>query len=42
MANLADPERKQAWIEIEQELAKRQGPDGLDLPGEMLIAVGTK
>jgi SAM-dependent methyltransferase len=42
MANLADTEREQAWIEIEQELAKWQGPDGLDLPGEMLIAVGTK
>jgi len=42
MANLADPVREQAWIEIEQELSKRQGPDGLDLPGEMLIGVGTK
>jgi SAM-dependent methyltransferase len=42
MANLADAEREQAWIEIEQELGRRQGPDGLDLPGEMLIGVGTK
>ena len=29
MANLADAEREQAWIDIEQELAKRQRPDGL-------------
>jgi ubiquinone/menaquinone biosynthesis C-methylase UbiE len=42
MANLADAERKQAWVEIEQELGRRQRLDGLDLPGEMLIAVGTK
>jgi ubiquinone/menaquinone biosynthesis C-methylase UbiE len=42
MANLADAEREQAWIEIEQELGKWQGSDGLDLPGEMLIGVGTK
>jgi ubiquinone/menaquinone biosynthesis C-methylase UbiE len=42
MAKLGDIEREQAWAEIEQELAKRQGSDGLDLPGEMLIGVGTK
>jgi ubiquinone/menaquinone biosynthesis C-methylase UbiE len=42
MAKLSDIEREQAWTEIEQELAKRQGPAGLDLPGEMLIGVGTK
>jgi ubiquinone/menaquinone biosynthesis C-methylase UbiE len=42
MTNLADSEREQAWVEIEQELGKRQRPDGLDLPGEMLIGVGTK
>ena len=42
MANLADAEREQAWFQIEQELGRRQGPDGLDLPGEMLIAIGTK
>jgi ubiquinone/menaquinone biosynthesis C-methylase UbiE len=42
MANLADAERKQAWVEIEQELGGRQRLDGLDLPGEMLIGVGTK
>jgi len=29
MAKLSDIEREQAWTEIEQELAKRQGPAGL-------------
>ena len=42
LAKLSDIERDQAWTEIEQEFAKRQGPAGLDLPGEILIAVGTK
>jgi hypothetical protein len=42
MSKLADAEREQAWTEIECELGKLQGPDGLDLPGEMLIGVGTK
>jgi ubiquinone/menaquinone biosynthesis C-methylase UbiE len=41
-AKLDDAERDQAWTEIEQKLAKLHGPDGIDLPGEMLIGVGTK
>jgi len=42
MAKLGDAERDQAWTEIERELGKLHRPDGLDLPGEMLIGVGTK
>jgi hypothetical protein len=42
MANLGNAERKLAWIEIEQELGNLHGPNGLELPGEMLIGVGTK
>ena len=34
--------RELAWTEIERELGTLQGPDGSDLPGEMLIGVGTK
>jgi hypothetical protein len=30
-----------AWTEIERELIRLHGPDGLDLPGEILIGVGT-
>ena len=39
---LDDGERKQAWVEIEHELSKLEGPNGVELPGEFLIAVGTK
>ena len=39
---LDDGERKQAWTEIEHQLSKLQGPNGVDLPGEFLIGVGTK
>jgi len=42
MGKLDDAEREQGWTEIERELGKLHGPDGLELPGEMLIAVGTK
>ena len=42
MAKLGHIQREQAWAEIEHELGKIQGPNGLDLPGEMLIGVGTK
>ena len=30
-----------AWTEIERELINLHRPDGLDLPGEILIGVGT-
>jgi ubiquinone/menaquinone biosynthesis C-methylase UbiE len=42
MSKLTDAEREQAWSEIDQQLGKLQGPGGLDLPGEMLIGIGTK
>jgi ubiquinone/menaquinone biosynthesis C-methylase UbiE len=42
MAKLGDAKRELAWTEIEQKLAKLHRPDGIDLPGEMLIGVGTK
>ena len=42
MAKLDDGQRERAWTEIERELGKLHGPDGLDLPGEMLIGIGTK
>ena len=41
-AKLGDAERDQAWTEIEQELSKLQSSAGIDLPGEMLIGVGSK
>jgi len=42
MSKLTDAEREQAWSEIDQQLGNLQGPGGLDLPGEMLIGIGTK
>jgi ubiquinone/menaquinone biosynthesis C-methylase UbiE len=42
MAKLSHAECERAWAEIERELGQREGPDGLELPGELLIGVGTK
>jgi hypothetical protein len=39
---LEDSAREQAWTEIEHQLRPLEGPNGVDLPGEFLIAVGTK
>ena len=39
---LDEPEREQAWIEIERQLGRLEGPHGIDMPGEFLIGVGTK
>jgi len=41
-ANLSDSQREQAWVEIEQQLRQFEGPNGVELPGEFLIGVGTK
>jgi SAM-dependent methyltransferase len=42
MARLTEAQREQAWQETESELRRFEGPDGCELPGESLIAVGTK
>jgi ubiquinone/menaquinone biosynthesis C-methylase UbiE len=39
---LAEAEREQAWAEIERQLSRHKGPNGVDVPGEFLIGVGTK
>jgi SAM-dependent methyltransferase len=39
---LGEAERKQAWAEIERELSQFEGPNGVEIPGEFLIGVGTK
>jgi ubiquinone/menaquinone biosynthesis C-methylase UbiE len=38
----AEAEREQAWAEIERQLSRHEGPNGVDVPGEFLIGVGTK
>jgi hypothetical protein len=39
---LGETQRKQAWAEIEHQLAQLEGPNGVEVPGEFLIGVGTK
>ena len=39
---LDEPEREQAWAEIERQLGRLEGPNGVDMPGEFLVGVGTK
>jgi hypothetical protein len=39
---LDEPEREQAWTEIKRQLSRLEGSDGIDMPGEFLIGVGTK
>jgi SAM-dependent methyltransferase len=42
MARLTETQREQAWQETESELRRFEGPDGVELSGESLIAVGTR
>jgi len=42
MADLSDAEREIAWAEIEQAISQFEGPDGVDVVGEILIGAGTK
>ena len=39
---LAEAEREQAWAEIERQLSRLEGPNGVEVPGEFLIGAGTK
>ncbi len=42
IAKLPDAEREQAWAEVEQQLLRFEGPNGCELPCELLIGVATK
>ncbi|HME63077.1 MAG TPA: class I SAM-dependent methyltransferase [Candidatus Binatia bacterium] len=42
MAKLSDADRELAWKEIEQKVGQFGGPNGVEVPGEVLIGVGTK
>ena len=39
---LGEAEREQAWAEIERQLSRLEGPNGVEVPGEFLIGAGTK
>jgi hypothetical protein len=42
MADLSDTEREQVWSEIEQAIGQFEGPNGIDVSGEVLVGAGTK
>ncbi len=42
IARLSDADRERAWVEIEQQLRRFEGPNGCEVPGELLIGVATK
>ena len=42
ITQLPNSEHEDAWRDVEQQLRGFEGPNGCDLPGELLIGVGTK
>lgn len=42
VSRLNEAERERAWVEIEAQLRRFERPNGLEVPGEVLIGVGTK
>jgi ubiquinone/menaquinone biosynthesis C-methylase UbiE len=42
MNKLNEAQRERAWVEIAEQLSRFEGPNGLEVPGEVLIGVGTK
>jgi hypothetical protein len=42
MNRLSEAERERTWVEIEEQLRRFERPNGLEVPGEVLIGVGTK
>jgi ubiquinone/menaquinone biosynthesis C-methylase UbiE len=42
MADLSDTEREAAWSEIEHAIGQFEGPNGVEVSGEVLVCAGTK
>lgn len=42
MNQLNEADRERAWTEIEEQFKTFEGPNGFEIPGEVLIGVGTK
>ena len=42
MNRLTEAQRESAYVEIQEQLSRFEGPNGLQVPGELLIGVGTK
>jgi len=42
MNRLNEADRERAWADITEEFRRYEGPNGFEIPGEVLIGVGTK
>ncbi len=42
MNRLNEPQRERAWLEIQEQLRRFETPNGLEIPGEVIVGVGTK
>jgi hypothetical protein len=42
MHRLNEADRQRAWAEIAEQFKRFEGPNGFEIPGEVLVAVGTK
>ena len=42
MTQLNEADRERAWAEIAEQFKRFEGPNGFEIPGEVLIGVGTK
>jgi hypothetical protein len=42
MNRLKEADRERAWTEIAEQFERFEGPNGCEIPGEVLIGVGTK
>jgi hypothetical protein len=42
MSRLNEADRERAWVEIAEQFKRFEGPNGFEIPGEVLIGVGTK
>ena len=42
MNRLNEADRERAWAEIAEQFKQFEGPKGFEIPGEVLVAVGTK
>jgi hypothetical protein len=42
LARLSEPERADAWAEIEYQLSEFEAADGFEGPCELIVAAGTR
>jgi hypothetical protein len=42
MTQLNEADRDRAWTKIAEQFKQFEGPNGFEIPGEVLVGVGTK